>query len=340
MYKETKIRKAYPNQLLIGLAGYAGSGKDTIADAMGFAKASFAQALKDDLQPLMSLLGLDLTRRADKERAREMLVAYGKFARGIDPDVWIKRLDLPASNVVVITDVRYTNEAQAIHEAGGWVIRVHRSGVEAANGEEWLSLEDMDYYLDFAHPERSGYVNNDRTPHEAAVEVERLVFGMVRGEQGARFTPAAALFNNAEGYDGPVDDGNVRRLENTPAPGVYSVDRETFQGVPVQFNTFVPCCGKGCCEVCSDKVSFYTVPLESSGVRAEWGGVEDLSGYWNGRSDPAGVGHWFFNEATGDVMYIDKDGKASLALLTADELKRGIAEGVFVRSRWMGVPRG
>lgn len=143
---------------IIGLCGYARVGKTAIATAIGWHKVAFADALKADLAPLFP-------QGTPKEDIRDVLVAYGKAWRAIDPDHWVKRAFIPDRVPVVVDDVRYQNEVDFIHNRGGLCFRVKRNGCEPANDEEAYSLSVIDaaYGLPVIH--------NDGTVGDAAREV-------------------------------------------------------------------------------------------------------------------------------------------------------------------------
>jgi hypothetical protein len=128
--------------LYIGLVGRAGSGKDTAADVFqsmkptGVSRVAFAQPLKE-ICSLSFLLDEDaFTDRKKKEAVdprwglspREMCQRMGTdFFRKIDPDFWIKRMDLNLKNmeessVVLFTDVRFINEAEYITGVLGGIL--------------------------------------------------------------------------------------------------------------------------------------------------------------------------------------------------------------------------
>ena len=146
-------------QKIIGICGYARSGKDTAAKGLiedGWRRVAFADGLKSDV---MSAL-VESAKRANlpktmwpqwriledpelKEKFRPLLVEYGRAMRALNPDYWIRRLAhcfVKGSGKFVITDVRYPNEAAWIRERGGIVIRVVRPGIAAANSEEENSM--------------------------------------------------------------------------------------------------------------------------------------------------------------------------------------------------------
>lgn len=127
---------------VIGLCGYARSGKDHIARALveqGWMRFAFADALKmiiveagfaQDLQELEEL--------KNNPAMRLFLQKLGVAVREVlGEDTWIRKVDgeirrrLEADDVegIVITDVRFKNEADYISSIGGVVVRVTRPGV-------------------------------------------------------------------------------------------------------------------------------------------------------------------------------------------------------------------
>jgi hypothetical protein len=158
---------------LIGFCGFARSGKDTAAEALTvkhnrmWHRVAFADALKYDaaraLQSSQGCAGTPsdkiigdsfFTVEENKVRFRPFLVEYGRAMRQLDPDYWIKRLlgsiDEVAQDLAgmcnarfVITDVRYANEVDAIHKAGGIVIYITRPGIGPANEEELRSIAEI-----------------------------------------------------------------------------------------------------------------------------------------------------------------------------------------------------
>lgn len=139
---------------LIGLVGRAGAGKDTAAEALaplGYHRVAFADALKQvayDADPLIATtptgaslrlseivdaIGWDRAKR-EYEDARRFLQRLGVAMRDAQPGIWVhigmaKAAEIRADGRhVVITDVRFEDEAQAIRDAGGLVVRIDRPG--------------------------------------------------------------------------------------------------------------------------------------------------------------------------------------------------------------------
>ena len=141
--------------MIIGVCGFIGSGKDTIADYLvnfhGFRRESFANSLKDAVS---HVFGWDRTMLEGRtKQAREwreqvdpwwaerlnmpnltprwILQYWGTEVcrRGFHDDIWIASVENKLRNSkddVVISDCRFPNEIKAIRKAGGMVIRVVR----------------------------------------------------------------------------------------------------------------------------------------------------------------------------------------------------------------------
>ena len=134
---------------IIGLTGKAGSGKDTagqyLVERYGYRRFAYADALKqaalhinpiiydnERLAPLVAEHGMDFVKRTHPE-ARRFLQELGLAMRGVDPLIWLNPLDFLASSLaptqgIVVTDVRFDNEAQQVLDLGGVVIEVVRPG--------------------------------------------------------------------------------------------------------------------------------------------------------------------------------------------------------------------
>lgn len=125
------------SKIIIGCCGKARNGKDTVADYLvrhhGFTKVSFAAAVKE-----FAIKHFDLTREecyGDKtEKSRWVLQAIGNGCREeFGDNIWIQKLadELASLERVVISDVRYMNEARFIGLAFGKIIRISRPDAPA-----------------------------------------------------------------------------------------------------------------------------------------------------------------------------------------------------------------
>lgn len=173
-------------KLIIGIAGFAGAGKDEVRKILvrqhGYHGAAFADALRnmamhlDPYFPQVEKTYSELVYESSYDSAkrnypfiRDFLVKLGHGMRQyVNDNVWISAL-LPiieAHPKVVISDVRYSNEANWIHEHGGIVIRITRPGVGPANDTEAWSIPALnpDYVI-----------HNDSTLENLASKVQDLL---------------------------------------------------------------------------------------------------------------------------------------------------------------------
>ena len=140
--------------MIIGVCGFIGSGKDTIADYLvnihQFRRDSFANTLKDAVSAVFGwnrdmLEGRSKSSREWRETRDEwwsdrlgrevtprlMLQLWGTEVcrQGFHDDIWIASLEnkiRQSQDDVVISDCRFPNEIRAIRDAGGIVVRVVR----------------------------------------------------------------------------------------------------------------------------------------------------------------------------------------------------------------------
>lgn len=169
--------------VLIGLSGWAQSGKDTVANYLvedfGFTRVAFADPMREALlrlNPWVHPIGAERIRIADlvkspgdwewakknTEDVRELLQRFGtEVGREMFGDnFWVDYAlnDLPTDRIIV-TDVRFVNEANAIRLRGGMVFRVEREGNGPANDHP--SENELNDYEHFA-----GTIYNDRSKED------------------------------------------------------------------------------------------------------------------------------------------------------------------------------
>jgi len=138
--------------MLIGLSGYAQSGKDSVAEVLvrdfGFIRIAFADKIKEllyemnpeiDQTKLRELVDADSWDEIKQNpKVRKLLQDLGVGARVIfGEDFWVKQalagmIDRKKYNYV-ITDVRFPNEMEAIWALNGKIWRVERPGVGPVN---------------------------------------------------------------------------------------------------------------------------------------------------------------------------------------------------------------
>ncbi|MGI5404135.1 hypothetical protein ACQEVG_32735 [Streptomyces sp. CA-135486] len=163
----------------IGIIGRARVGKDTagawLVDNRGYRRVSFADPLRGcalALDPIVNTRrsGGDtfITRLAELvemygwERAkdeypevRRTLQRIGQGVRAIDEDFWLRTALKKVTEAnengvpVVITDVRYPNEADSLRRAGFHLVYVDRPGVPQIDHESEgaLTAEDADHIV-------------------------------------------------------------------------------------------------------------------------------------------------------------------------------------------------
>lgn len=124
---------------LIGLVGKKQSGKDTVcgmiiesSPRLAPARLAFADCLKEEVAAATGKSILDINQQ--KDRFRPILQWWGtEFRRHEDREYWIRRMrekvtlmrELHAG-LVIITDVRFRNEADLVASMGGALVRVMR----------------------------------------------------------------------------------------------------------------------------------------------------------------------------------------------------------------------
>lgn len=154
--------------MIIGISGYAGSGKDTVGEmlqqllqkeadtSMGMRTCDIKK-FADPLREVVStLLGIsidytytDMFKTSPIElpyyksgtdqimTGREFLQLIGTdlLRNQLSENVWVNALlaKYRPKNTWIITDVRFPNELKAVHEAGGIVIRIERPFIPKPN---------------------------------------------------------------------------------------------------------------------------------------------------------------------------------------------------------------
>ena len=173
--------------MIIGLSGYARSGKDTAAELLclnyDFKRISFADPMRDALYRLNPYLmndnlgfsnrladtvdELGWTEAKQEPEVRRLLQVFGTEVgrKMFGENIWIDQAFKQAAEYsrVVIADVRFPNEAEAIKAKGGFVWRINRHNHSAVNSHS--SEHAMDNYM-FDH-----VIYNDGSLDEFANEV-------------------------------------------------------------------------------------------------------------------------------------------------------------------------
>ena len=161
-YNEMSVNEVLNNLNLIGIAGVAGSGKDTFAEIIkkvfesnGFEVncLSFAKKLKEEVAEVSkSMYGIDTTNctREEKNLIRPLLLAHGAIMREkTKGQYWIDGIKDLVSNdkINIITDVRFCeyecDEVDWIQSNNGIVVHITRFFEE--NGERIYISPDNEY---------------------------------------------------------------------------------------------------------------------------------------------------------------------------------------------------
>ena len=165
--------------MIIGICGFIGSGKDTVADYLvnfhEFRRESFASTLKDAVASVFGWDRIMLEGRTKEAREwreqidpwwanrldmptltpRWVLQYWGTEVcrKAFHDDIWIASLENKLRNSkdnVVISDCRFPNEIQSIRDAGGQIVWVQRgklpdwydTAIEANRGHNW-AVQDL-----------------------------------------------------------------------------------------------------------------------------------------------------------------------------------------------------
>ncbi|MET9126909.1 hypothetical protein [Streptomyces sp. NPDC004528] len=162
----------------IGIIGRARAGKDTagkfFVDGHGYRRVGFADALKEAALALDPIVGTDEsalmyegerltefvrfwgweTAKNDPE-VRRTLQHLGAAVRAVDEEIWLRAALAKVQEAneqgvpVVITDVRYRNEAASLVRAGFHLIHISRPGIPQLDHESERDLgpEDARYLV-------------------------------------------------------------------------------------------------------------------------------------------------------------------------------------------------
>lgn len=147
--------------MIIGLSGYARSGKDTVAQYLveegGFKRLAFADIIKhfllkvnplieegNRINEIVQMYGWEVAK--SKIEVRRLLQETGVTARQMfGEDFWVEQAFAEAdpTSDYVISDVRFPNEADYIKDLAGSVWRINRWGVAPINKHESEVAMDM-----------------------------------------------------------------------------------------------------------------------------------------------------------------------------------------------------
>lgn len=140
---------------VIGVCGLARCGKDSFyslckksleRQGIETVRFAFADSLKQECNEILEkYVGISAFTEitSEKEIIRPLLVTYGTHVRRkINPNCWIDKIqdsvlnNVKENKIVFITDVRFENEIDWVHEIGGESVHITREGITAPNKEE------------------------------------------------------------------------------------------------------------------------------------------------------------------------------------------------------------
>jgi|SRR5215831_1535849 len=181
--------------MILGLCGLKQSGKDTIAAYLvknhGFERKAFADPLKRSVAALFGLRFQDIDKLKMDEDVQVMVTKYGEPRISMSMRVLLQRygteahrdvfgncfwvdLTLPVQGfypgrAIVVTDVRFREEAERVKFLGGRIIYVQRDEAALVNKDQHRS-EDIDFanLID-------GSISNNGTLEELYDAVEILI---------------------------------------------------------------------------------------------------------------------------------------------------------------------
>lgn len=176
---------------IIGLAGLARSGKNTVADHLthyGFHEMAFADPLRAILRDALGVP--DQYMNVVKEMPipphdasyRQLMQTFGDAGRSIAPNFWIQMLESHIKDYaddatkIVVTDVRYLNEAFWVRNNGSlWHVR--RPGQDPAGTRGHSSEAGVD-----SLPGEPILIN-DGDIHHLLDQVDQLMHPLTGSEQ-------------------------------------------------------------------------------------------------------------------------------------------------------------
>lgn len=151
---------------VIGIAGRARTGKDTVANFIIAAVGGYRYGFADPIRAMMVPLGIDMSDPYWQARKEDTIPVLNTSARRImqtlgtdwgrnliSEDLWVmiaaQRL-MQSGHGMVIPDVRFDNEATWIRKQGGRVLHLKRESAEAIQAhasEGGIEAHDEDMML-------------------------------------------------------------------------------------------------------------------------------------------------------------------------------------------------
>lgn len=171
--------------MIIGLSGYARSGKDEVAKILvenyGYKRLAFADPIRKFLLKVNPILDsghrleeivneFNWTIAKSKTETRRLLQEVGVTAREMfGENIWVEPLLEEAYFLgnVVVPDVRFPNELESIKLNGGKVYRVTRPSVQPVNSHiSEVALDGAQF---------DGYIPNEGTLEDLRANVMKIM---------------------------------------------------------------------------------------------------------------------------------------------------------------------
>lgn len=173
------------NKMLVGISGPAGSGKDTIGDWFvknyEFDRYAMASALK------AGMAAMGFPEPSDREAKEQPIPGFSftwreaaqrlgtEWGRGLDPNIWVKLAQNRINNIdnsVVITDIRFENEAAMIRKMGGQMLFVTGRRAELGPNQAHASEAGIKF-----HPIKDILINNQGSLQDLHDQLEGYMYG-------------------------------------------------------------------------------------------------------------------------------------------------------------------
>jgi hypothetical protein len=186
---------------VIGIAGKAHSGKDTLAQYMygtaciagkNVRRIAFADFLKDVVRGM----GVKQTEDGDVDKmyenplwdnktGRQLLCEVGDALRTVDPKIFIKCVEAKINewssytDFIIITDVRFANEFHFVKSIGGYLVNIRRPIADEHDigGDKTHASEcELDTFPQYAYDRQ---VCNIKDLRYLQTEAERIICGLL-----------------------------------------------------------------------------------------------------------------------------------------------------------------
>jgi len=155
-----------PRPVIIGFHGPARAGKDSAANFLLANAGGYLYSFADPIRDMLQAIGIDLRTPYWQDRKEQTIAALGVSPRRmmqtlgtewgrekVNPNLWLllaQQRFISDGPGMIITDVRFENEAAWIRNVGGLVIHVHRSNaekIEAHTSEAGIERDVRDVVL-------------------------------------------------------------------------------------------------------------------------------------------------------------------------------------------------